>query len=244
MTQANETSPPKPQDSGVAGKVALVFAAAAAVLSLAAFARSGGPNEAEILRIANAAPERVALQAEQARLARVALYLAVNQLNTVVSSGAPFVTEHALATSLSGGRKEVAGDLATLAPLSKDGVPTIRALVHEFEQRAADALVSERTPADAGWFGQTYGRLSAVTVALLMEARVNPLGSASAPVIRDMQQSLSRGDVAAALALAETLPAEARATFAPWMDLARKRLDAVASAKRLVAHAVAASQDK
>lgn len=240
------TSPEKPpQGAGIfAGKGAMIVALGAAALAGVALARSGAPDEARIRQIAAETLNQAVMQKEQERLARIALFTAAIQLNSGVMSGAPFAAEHALAGSLARGQPAVAADLAILAPIATVGVPGVRALVHAFEQAAADTLVRERTPQDAGWLGQTYGRLTAVTVAILMEARVNPLGSPTAPLIGDMQQALARGDVGAALTVSEKLPAEARPLFAPWAEQAQRRLDALAASKRLVEKAAALAQDK
>lgn len=239
------TSSGKSPAGGVlAGKGPMVVALVAAAMALAALLRSGGPDEARIRQIAAETLNQAALQKDQERLARIALFTSAIQLNSGVMSGAPFAAEHMLAASLARGQPAIAADLAILSPVAKEGVPGIRALVHAFEQAAAETLVRERTPQDAGWFGQTYGRLTAVTVAILMEARVNPLGSPTAPLIGDMQQALSRGDVAGALAVSQNLPAEARPHFAPWTQQAQRRLDALAASKRLIEKTAALAQDK
>ncbi len=224
--QAVET---RRESSSVAGW-AMAAAIFAAGVGVAALALPYGPNPEKLLR----------LEAQQAKIGHAALSLSAGQLRAAVLSGSAFGNELALVRLLGGGDAGVSAAVAVLGPLQSEGVITSRRALTDFEQIAAGALIAESTAPDSSWFGQTIGRLSAVTVALMMEAQVNPLNSEIGPIIKSMQTAIVAGDLRAAVGLAGTLPEQARTAFAPWAEAVGKRLAAVAAAEDIFARSTSA----
>lgn len=192
---------------------------------------------AAVAVILTSAGEMREVQRRQSEAARIALSLAVNQLHAVALRNVPFSAELGLVRAISGPDAETARDLAILEPLQHEGLPGMKRIVGDFEQIAADVLISERTGPQPGWLNQIVGRMSAVTVALAMEMDWNPLSSAAAPPIRAMATALRGGDLAKALRGIAALPPSARGEFEPWRDLVQRRLDASAAIERLMARA-------
>jgi len=208
-----------------------VFAFAVALaglgVGLAALIAPFGPNPEKI----------VALEKKQSAVSQVALALAANQLHAAVLSGAPYNNEMALVKVLGGTDSSLAAPLAALAAGEKTGIPSIRRIVNDFEQIAARVLIDESTGADASWWGQTVGRISALSNALMMEAKVNPFNSQVAPIIKDMQTAIAAGQFNEAMEMTSALPDAARGNFAPWSDLVKLRTDAIIAAGQVASQA-------
>lgn len=178
-----------------------------------------------------------ALEKQQADVTRVALALAANQLHAVVLSGAPYAHEMELVTILGRNDPSIMQPLAALAAGQKSGIPSIRRIVSDFEQIAARVLIDESTQSDSGWWGQALGRISALSNALMMEAKLNPFNSQVAPTIKDMQIAIAAGDFAQSVQLIALLPEPAQASFAPWKDLVKLRTDAMIAVEKVAQRA-------
>jgi hypothetical protein len=211
------------------GWIALGIGLVALGVGMAALAVSSGPNATRI----------ETLTAQQADANRVALALAANHLRASALSGSPFANELELVRILGRADPEMAAHLAPLELTQKTGVPSIRRLVADFEHIAAQVLIEESTSPDAGWLGQTFGRISAITVALMMEARLNPLKSQVGPAIKKMQVAITEGNFSDALTEIADMPDQSRAAFAPWRDLVQSRSEAIAALNRVTARAAA-----
>ena len=204
---------------------AIAFAAALTV---------AGAVLAAVTVVITSTSEMKEVQRQQSEAAKIALSLSVNQLHAVVMRNAPFSAELALVRTVAGSDPAMTSDLALIEPMQQEGLPAFKRIVTDFEQAAAAVLIAERTGPQSGWFAQIVGRLSAITVALGMELGWNPLGSATAPVIRAATDALRDGDLTAAARRIDMLPEPARAIFAPWRELVQRRLDAIAAIERLV----------
>lgn len=114
-------------------------------------------------------------------------------------------------------------DLRALQRVAQAGAPTIAALAAEFSDLAAPAAVAARAPAQgSGFFARAAHALAAVfTIRRVDHAR----GDSPDAILARAEALIADGDLEAALAELDRLPAGGKETLAAWRAKAERRLE-------------------
>lgn len=189
----------------------------------------------EVAAAATAAEERLAAaEAEAARLRAEAeaaanaarSRAAMSHLRAALESGAPLAP---VIEDLSAAGLTVPEALTTLP----DGAPTLAALQDSFPEAARAALAASLpVTAGADWQSRLGAFLQAQTGARSLDPRE---GTDPDAVLSRAEAALEAGDLPAALAELEGLPAEGRAETAAWEAQAAARIAATGAADALAA---------
>ncbi len=192
-----------------------------------AAAPAGAPDSAEIdalterlAKLEQALPGLTESVASSARSAKAgAAALAFADLTRAIHSGQPFAPELAAL-------KAVAPDLPAAEPLAASadkGVATLETLRSTFE--AAREQSETPPPAkDESLIGSVLASARSAVRIRRMDAADNATGPEAA--IARAERNLADGDVAAAVAQIESLPAPMQDAFTPWLEQAKERLAA------------------
>lgn len=191
--------------------------------------RIGGLEE----RIAALAAERAAPAPARAGLA--AEIVALDALAGAVRAGGPFVRE------LEGARASLGERASALAPLESfaaAGLPTVALLETRFATLVPRLLRGHEPD------GNFFERLM-TNASRLVEVRPvgEPQGTDTAAVVARTEARLALGDLAGAIAEAESLPEPAGAAAAEWLAAAKARRDAEALIGNLAAAALAEARE-
>ena len=194
---------------------------------LAAAPAAGAPDSAEIAalterlaKLEQALPGLTESVASSARSAKAgAAALAFADLTRAIHSGQPFAAELAAL-------KAVAPDLPAAEPLAasaEQGVATLETLRSTFKT----AREQSETPPAAKDESLIESVLASARSAVRVR-RVDAADSATGPEasIARAERNLADGDVAAAVAQIESLPASMQNAFKPWLEQAKERLAA------------------
>jgi len=209
-------------DSAVAGAVDAAVAAAldsaveAAVTAAMGEARAALASEAE--EIAASAEEVAAAQARAEALA------ALGELGLAADSGAP--AAEALA------RLAALGALPDGIAAFAEGLPTLGALQAGFAPAARAALAAAPPPEGAGPGDRVLNFLRSQTGARSLAPRA---GDDPDAILSRAEAAVRQGDLPAALAQIEALPAPSAAALAGWRAQAELRLAALAGLNALAA---------
>jgi len=154
---------------------------------------------------------------------RAARALAIGLLRQGAASGEGFAADLAMLKALGFD----GDDVAALEPLAGDGAPTIAALRDSFPA-VADAILAAASA--LGPDADFIDRLLAFGSGLVTVRPTTPIeGDTAEAVVSRMQDAVARGDLAAALAEREKLPAAGQAASATWAAAAadRTRIDTI-----------------
>jgi hypothetical protein len=166
-----------------------------------------------------AAEQQSAAEARQ----RVALGLAIGNLESALLTGRPYARELEAVRSL-------APQGTDLSAQAETGAPTVADLAARFPSVADRAVQAERQAGTRGWLGRLWARLRTLVV-------IRPVGdvagTSTEAVLARAQARLDRGDLDGAVREASALQGPAAATVAPWLANARARLAAEAEAASL-----------
>lgn len=167
----------------------------------------------------------------------VGFLLAVSQLQSALASGAPYALELETVSAFAARLETVNIETAGLNAAKERGLPTRRALRRQFDELAPAVIRAALLPEEsASWLQRTLDRLLAV----VSIRRLDDDGSAATgAVITRMERALDDGNLAAAVAAAETLSGLPAQTLAPWLDTARQRVTAEQSLSTLTTQAIA-----
>jgi hypothetical protein len=179
-----------------------------------------------------------ALRTSQAGSDRAARFaIAASALRDAIERGAPFAAELAMVKPLAPDTAEI----AALEPFAHSGVPGDAALGRELAALIAPMLAKPAAPAVASGSGGFLERLQANAERLV---RVTPVGEARGDdrgaILSRIGQHAAQGNVSAATAEVNKLPADARAPFQAWIDKLQARAKAIEASRRLAAAAIAA----
>lgn len=154
----------------------------------------------------------------EAKSRDAALMLAVGQLRAVAVGDQPFEAELAAVDALGDGDPEAATIVATLTPLAVTGVATVPTLRSNFGLAAAEILRDLDAPADADWLSHAMAEVKG----LVSVRRVGGDTSGDDPeaILARAEVELDRGDIAAAVALTDSL---GDAAAVEWRAAARDR---------------------
>jgi hypothetical protein len=158
--------------------------------------------------------------------------IAALALQAHVRAGEPFPTEFA---ALRNAGADPAA-IETLRPHAEAGVPTVAALLSLFRETAPKIDAAGRPERSGGVVDRLVGEVQGLV-------KVRKVGeSAGAETGVDASRiaaALASGDLAAAIAAAESLPDAPRAVAADWVKAARVRLEATKAADTLAEQSIA-----
>jgi hypothetical protein len=172
------------------------------------------------------------------RTSAAALLLAVGQLREAVNHAMPFEAELRAVRALAPQDAELAQAVEALKPRAAAGIPTRAVLADRFEALAPALVRSDLLPQGQSWWRDTVDRMSSLLTVRREDGEA--AGDSPAAVVARAQAALRRGDLAAAIAQAETLSGAAGESVAPWLADARARLAADKALSLMTAQVVAA----
>jgi hypothetical protein len=155
-----------------------------------------------------------------------ALVLALGQLRQAMAGSAPFGDALSAANRLAQSRSEVKTALGALSDAAARGVPSLAILRERFERIAGEIANANETPS-SDWGPWLTDRLRAIFAARRVGA--GAVGSGPEAAVATAEGALQAGDLAGAVAALGTLRGAAAATARPFLDEARRRLDAEAA---------------
>lgn len=173
--------------------------------------------------IATLRADKAALEAENAALKdatrqspAVAGAVAVNAIQAAVETGAPFAAELAIIEETA----PRANAIATLRPYADGGAPAMAVIRNEFAAAARAGLATANRENADGLMERYGARVAGLFN--LRPASPQP-GASPGAVISRAEYAVDQGDLDAAIAEIETLPAPAQDAMGDWIDLARNR---------------------
>jgi hypothetical protein len=160
------------------------------------------------------------LEAQQHRSSQAAASaLAAASLAEAAASAAPFDAELGSIGQL----LPATADLPALQRLARRGAPTRTALAAEFTETVARAAAAAHTPPEGSGF---MARLSHALSRIVTIRRVNDVtGFGADAILARAQRELEDGDLEAAVADLDKLPAPARQALGAWRERAQRRID-------------------
>ena len=188
------------------------------------------PQEVSRLREDLGALKKSLSDVESGAGQREALVLAAAQLAGPLQQGLAYEIELAALRRTAGSDALVTEIAAQLQPHAAHGVPTVEALRQRFPDVAAGAVRAARVGESDSVVGQTLNRIAGL-VSLRRIGQVE--GEDAEARIARAEMAVARGDLAAALAELEELPADAAAALADWQADAEARLLADRALARL-----------
>lgn len=188
------------------------------------------PQEVSRLREDLGALKKSLADVESGAGQREALVLAAAQLAGPLQQGLAYEIELAALRRTAGSDALVAEIAVQLQPHAARGVPTVEALRQRFPDVAAGAVRAARIGESDSVVGQTLNRIAGL-VSLRRIGQVE--GEDAEARIARAEMAVAQGDLAAALAELEGLPADAAAAVADWRADAEARLLADRALARL-----------
>ena len=178
-------------------------------------------------RLGVAQDEIKALRAEKAALKSVARQnptvagaVALNAIHAAVETGAPFATELAIVEETAPEGPGGAPAIAMLRPYADGGAPAMAAIRSEFAVAARAGLATANRENADGLMERYSARIAGLFN--IRPASPQP-GASPAAVISRAEHAVDQGDLAAAIAEIENLPAPAQDAMGDWVALARNR---------------------
>jgi hypothetical protein len=170
-----------------------------------------------------------------------ALLLATGQMRDALLSGRPFLAELRSVAALSAGEAALAQALDALAPEAEKGVPALPALKRRFDELKPELRRALRPAAAGDWKQAALDKVtSLVTVRRVGSealADPGPLGA-----LARAEAALAKDDLAGAVAALGLIAADA--VLAPWLEDAKRRLEAEKRLAEMSARALALSAVK
>lgn len=173
-----------------------------------------------------------------------ALMQSLLDLSVRIESGRPYGQALAAVRRQVGQKPEAArigaeAAFVALAPHAVAGLPTRTALIRRFDPVAAAIQRAQPAPGEAGFFERLRRRLASIVV-----VRPKTAGGGDSLVDRlaRSEAALEAGDLAAAVAALEELPAPVRREAEGWLADAKARLEAERALRALMAIAGAAPE--
>ena len=154
------------------------------------------------------------------------LVLALSRLSRATATAAPFGREMEAfsAAAQAGGATGLAFDNAMreLAAHALAGAPTLARLTAAYDDVALAVIQADADAEDQGWVNATIGRLRRIVT--LRRVGGDIAADSLEGRLSALHRALAGGDLGAAIALAEALPAKARSGAEDWLRGARARL--------------------
>lgn len=183
--------------------------------------------------------EMAALRRQQDR--KVSLLLAVVQLKAAVDEGASYLPEWKSAHALVGDDAVLAAALDRLKPADGGGaIPTVGMLQRRFKATSSTIEKSERNQPAASWFDATLIRFQS----LLPFGSVEPAEGPIVKAVHRADEHVARGRIGEAVDELSNLPMPAAELAGPWIEDARRRLEADRTLSELTALALVSAQSR
>jgi hypothetical protein len=232
---AAETAPETASDADIAPQITALQERLTALETRAAATGAVNPaglsqltGEIEPLRTGladqKAAAEKLVAEAEAvradaaAKAQSVLLKAALTNVEAAMQNGAPFAEPLAELTNAG------VPIPAILSENAENGVPTVAALMASFDEPARAALeTSLRNNMGSTWTDRVGSFLKAQTGARSLTPQE---GSDPDAILSRANAAVATGDIQTALIEIATLPEDAQAALAPWVEQAKLRLDA------------------
>jgi hypothetical protein len=161
--------------------------------------------------------------------------VAAEALRATVERGAPYQAELAAVKSL--GVEDTT--LAPLTPFAADGVPSAAALAREFATLMPSLSQAPTTPTrDTSYLGRLEAY--AQNFVRITPAADAPPGDDASAVVARINDDVTRGDFANALAAIASLPGGARSAAQSWVKKVEAREAALTASRRIAGDALAA----
>ena len=198
--------------------------------------------EAEAHRLAVLADDMAAriaaIESRPAPTGGAAAMLAVAQLRAALGGSGGFEAELAAVRATIDGGAPVTAALDALTPHAALGIATSAMLRARFTGLADDVVRAGYAPPEGSWIQRTMARLAKLVT--VRRTGDDVLGTAPEAIAARTEARLAAGDLAGAVAEAETLDGAPLAVVADWLGQARARLAAGRALATLDARAVAA----
>lgn len=201
--------------------------------------KKSSADAAAVLRLADRLDkvEAEMREIQARRSSAAALMLAVGQLREALAKAMPFDAELRAVAALAPQDSEVAPAIEALRPRAVSGIPGFATLAGRFHVQAPEIVRAEVLPTGQSWWRDTLDRLA--TLVTIRREDGNAAGSSTAAIVARAEARLAEGDLAGAVAEADTLTGGPAAAAGPWLADARARLAADKAVSELSAHVVA-----
>jgi hypothetical protein len=167
-----------------------------------------------------------------------AAMLAVAQLRAALGGSGTFEAALAAVRATIDGGAPVTAALDALVPHATTGIPTSAMLRARFTGLADDIVRAGYAPPEGSWVARTMARLAKLVT--VRRTGDDVIGVTPEAIAARTEARLAAGDLAGAVAEAETLDGAPLAVAADWLDQAQARLAAGRALATLDARAVAA----
>jgi uroporphyrinogen-III synthase len=157
------------------------------------------------------------------------------RLSAALESGLPFAADLGLLTPLIQGDTKLTELSASLKPLAQSGVVSRRALAAEFPAVAKAALADDL--ADDSFGQRLLGKVKGLVS--LRRVGADAQGDSVEAKLARAEAALEGGDLAKAVELVKSLPAQASRATSAWLSRAEAHLAAQRAVDQIAAHAVA-----
>ena len=171
------------------------------------------------------------------RSSAAALLLGVGQLREAVNLGLVFDAELRTVKLLAGDDADSARALDALKERAATGIAPRLVLAERFDLLAPALIRAEILPEGEGWQRRVMDRL--LSLVTIRREDGSAAGTSAAAVVARAQAALTRGELAAAIAEAESLTGGPAQAAAAWTAEAKSRLAADKAVSELAAHAIA-----
>ncbi len=196
-------------------------------------AMAGQKDALEKIRLAASASGAGEQKAVAAARASAVIGIAA-RLNAALEAGLPFASDLALLAPLVQGDAKLTELSASLQPLAQSGVASRAALAAEFPAVAKAALAEDL--ADDSFGERLLGKIKGLVSLRRVGADVQ--GDSTEAKLARAEAALDGGDLAKAVGLVKSLPAQTSRATAAWLGRAQAHLGAQATVDQIAAHAV------
>jgi|SRR5579884_2993059 len=150
-----------------------------------------------------------------------ALLLALVQMREAVQQGKPFEAQYNAFEAIAHAAPDIAAAAAPLADAAKNGVASRTVLTQRLSDLAGRIASARRPPPHPDWGEQALAKLRGLVTIRRVDG---PNLSEPEAALSAAQQALAKGDLAAAVAAMDKLPPANAEAAAPWLGMARARL--------------------
>lgn len=192
--------------------------------------------KAEVAALRDAAQRAAGGEQKALAAARASALIGIAaRLSAALDQGLPFAADLGLLSSLAQGDAALGEIVTALQPLAASGVAARASLATDFPAVAKAALAQDL--ADDSFGQRVLGKIKAIISLRRVGADVE--GETAEAKLARAEAALDAGNVAKAVDLVKTLPAQTARATATWLGRAEGHLAAQRAVDRLAAHAVA-----
>jgi hypothetical protein len=159
-----------------------------------------------------------------------ALAMLLLRIRDAVEQGRPFPTDYAAIEGLAPS-SDFSAAAAPLAEAAQKGAATRSVLSRRLAELAGRIATATERPPESDWGGQALARLRGLVTIRRLDDGASQTGPEAA--VTAAQAALARGDLAAAVAALDPLTGANATAAAPWLRMARERLEVEAALDHL-----------